>query len=111
MAKNIDKTSGLLYQVKRPAENKTYSIDFKDVIPDGQVIASVDSVAAAAVGNVTETVAFSVGSNTFAGTKVNVKLSGGTDGEDYEVSVTVTDDVGDIHADDVMIKVRKAGSV
>ena len=111
MAKKIDKTSGLLFEVKRPTENKTYSINFKNIIPSGQTISSVDSVVATATGLVTETLALAVGTTSFTSTTVNAKLSAGTDGENYEVAVTVTDTNGDIHADDVMIKVRKAGSV
>ena len=111
MTKNIDKDSGLLYQVKRPSENKTYSVDFKDVIPSGQTIASIGSVTASAIGLVTETAALVVGAMSSTNTTVNVKLSAGTDGENYEVSIEVTDTNGDIHADDIMIKVRKAGNV
>jgi hypothetical protein len=111
MAKKIDKDSGLLYEVKRPAENKTYSIDFKNIIPSGETITSVDSVVATAVGLVAETSALAVGTTGSSSTTVNVKLSAGTDGENYEVAITVTDANGDVHADDVMIKVRKAGNV
>jgi len=111
MAKKIDKNSGLLYEVKRPAESKTYSINFKNIIPAGQTIASVGSVVATASGLVTEAAALAVGTVGSSGTTVNVKLSAGTDGEDYEIAITVTDTAGDIHADDVMIKVRKAGNV
>lgn len=111
MAKKIDKDSGLLYEVKRPAENKTYSINFKNIIPSGETITSVDSVVATAVGLVAETSALAVGTTGFTGTTVNAKLSAGTDGENYEVAITVTDTSGDVHADDVMIKVRKAGNV
>jgi hypothetical protein len=108
---NIDSTSGLLYEVKRPVENKVYTVDFREIIKYGRTISSIDSVASQATGNVVEVSPLAIGATSISDRSVSAKLSSGTDGENYEVTVTVTDSEGCVHSDDVMIKVRKAGNV
>lgn len=107
--KKIDVTTGLVYEVMRPYENKSYTVHFDKILPDGVTLASVISVAIAASGNVAEITPLSSAAEAASGTKVSMKLSGGTDGEDYEITVKCTDSNGDTVGDDVMIKVRKAG--
>lgn len=109
MPARIDQTSGLIYTVKRPVENKTYSVDFRFIMPTSQTIASVSSTEVQPSGLVTETTALVVESTSISGTTIAAKLSGGTDGEDYEVKFVFVDGAGDIHSEDIMVKVRKAG--
>lgn len=112
MPVQVDETSGLRYVVKRPAENKTYTADFVDIIPQGRTIATVDTLTITAVGNVTPDVdSLTAGTPAASGTQVSAKFDAGDDGEDYEVTIHVTDDAGDEHDEDYMIKVRKAGKV
>lgn len=112
MPVQVDEISGLRYVVKRPSENKTYTADLKYIMPDGRTIVSVDAVSIAATGLVLPAVNnLTSASSSHSGTQVSAKFDAGDDGENYEITITVTDDVGDVHSDDYMIKVRKAGAV
>lgn len=102
MATNIDKTSGLPYQIKRPApETRVYSVNFKNLL---LTIASVTSV-------VPSDSSLTISNIAFTGTVVSFQAANGTDGKDYEITITVVDGLGNIISDDVMLKVRKAGLV
>lgn len=109
MATNIDPTTGLVYQVKRPIEDKKYTINFDKILPSGVTVASVQSIAASPVGLAVEVEPLVVSVVSVSGTKIIFSASGGTDEEDYEVKVVGTDSTGDTVSDDVMMKVRKAG--
>lgn len=111
MASNFDAATGLVFQVKRPAEERTFVVDFSKVLGAGRTLASITDVSAAARGLVSESGALSVAAGSVNVTKVSFKAEDGTDGEDYEVTLVCTDNTGDIVSDDVMIKVRKAGLV
>jgi len=111
MVTRVDTDSQLVYAVKRPAEDKTYTIDFKNVLPSGVTLASVSAPVVTAAGLVTEDDALTADDEAVSGTKVSVKIGGGTDDENYEVTLTCVDSNGDTVSDDVMIKVRKAGLV
>jgi len=109
MVTKIDKITGLVYEVKRPVETRKYTVDFTKVVASGVTISTVQSIGVAKLNNVTEVTALTADSITVSGTKVSFDVTGGTDGEDYEVTINCTDTSGDILSDDVMIKVRKAG--
>lgn len=109
MVTKIDQITGLVYEVKRPAETRKYTVDFTKVVASGVTISTVQSVGIAKLDNVIEIAELTAGSITISGTKVSFDVTGGTDGEDYEVTINCTDTSGDILSDDVMIKVRKAG--
>lgn len=85
--------------------------NFRKIIAEGKTVASVTDITAQPVGLVDEAEALTVVSTVVSGLLVGFKASGGSDREDYEVTITVTDSGGDLVSDDVMIKVRKAGLV
>lgn len=111
MPSNIDANSGLIYQVKRPEESRKYGVDFARVLPAGGGLAAIELLSAAGIGLVDEVDPLVVAALNVSGTVANINVSGGTDNEDYEVTIKCTDSGGDIVSDDVMIKVRKAGLV
>ena len=108
---DIDKTSGLFYQIKRPApEVRKYSVSFSKLL--GAVnIASLTSVVATKQGLVGETSPLVISNQSFLSQTVYFSASGGTDGENYEITITIVDLNGDTIVDDVLLKVRKAGIV
>jgi hypothetical protein len=71
--------------VKRAAESRLYSMDFANLpeIAGGGALAAVTSVMASPAG-------LTVGTGTISGTKVQVTISGGTDGVLYQVLFTAT---------------------
>lgn len=111
MVTRIDADSNLVYAVKRPTEDKTYTIDFKNVLPSDVTLASVSTPGVVASGLATETAPLAVSDQAVSGSKVSIKIADGTDEENYEVTLTCVDSNGDTVSDDVMIKVRKAGAV
>ena len=111
MPSNIDANTGLIYQVKRPEESRKYGVDFSRVLPVGSSLATIETVSAAAIGLVDEVTPLDVAALNVSGSVANINVSNGTDDEDYEITIKCTDSGGDIVSDDVMIKVRKAGSL
>lgn len=109
MLLNIEKTTGLLYQIKRPSpEYRKYSADFRKL---ASVISSVVSITPNKRGLVTEVLNLTVANITFVGTIVYFDLANGTDCEDYEVTIVITDTTGNTISEDILIKVRKAGLI
>lgn len=76
---------------KEPYESRLYDFDFSAKLLNGAVISSVDSITATAMGNVAGAVALTVSNITFTTTRVQVRLAGGTDGEDYHIDCRVID--------------------
>lgn len=109
MATALDSVSGLVYAVKRPIESRVYTVDLIKILPADVTITSVDSISITAAGNVDDTDTLTYANTAILNTKVSMTLSAGTDGEDYEVTLTCIASNGDLISDDVMIKVRKAG--
>ena len=114
MSQQIDANTGLPYVIKRPTESKTYTVDMAQIMPSDVEVASVVSVSIAAEGLVSPPVAtLAEISHAFSTSQVSIKLDAGDDGENYEVSIKVAENggSGDTHADDFMVKVRKAGNL
>lgn len=109
MATTLDPASGLVYAIKRPVEARVYTVDLIKILPAGVTISAVDSISIAAAGNVEDTDTLTYAGTAILNTKVSMTLSAGSDGEDYEVTLTCMASNGDLVSDDVMIKVRKAG--
>lgn len=94
-------------RTKQPAEVRLFDMDFRAVLRDGGSIASVSSATAANQGNVIGSAELTVGSTSYSGTKAQVWLSGGTDLEDYQVTITVTTAAGETLEGDGMLQVRE----
>jgi len=90
---------------KQPAEVLTYDAPFGG-IPAGAAIATISSIVILPRGKVAETVALTYSNQQFSGTTAQFTLSGGTDGEEYLITITVTDSVGESHEGDVEIRVE-----
>lgn len=79
--------------IKQPGESRLYDLPMG--LSDGRSIASVDAVTITAKGLVAEVTALSEAVNAFAGQVVQLRVFGGTDGEVYLITASVTDDQGD----------------
>lgn len=110
LAKKEDGTE-LRFTVFRPPEKKLISIDFAKQLPSGGVITSIVTTAVTPRANVTEVAALTFTNITFTGTVISGWIEGGTDEEDYEITLTLLDNSGQRHSDDIVIKVRKAGLI
>lgn len=107
----IEKTTGLLYSIKRPApEIRLYSVDFKK-LTNNSVISAITSITIAKRNLVTEITPLTVSNQIISNTIVLFNLAGGTDGEDYEITITVEISPTNIVSEDILIKVRKAGLI
>lgn len=70
---------------KQPSESRTYTFDFGNNLQEGESIASINSFTYAA-----DDTALTAGTPAFAGDLVQCRLSGGTDGVNYKITVIVT---------------------
>lgn len=68
---------------KQPAESRLFDFDFAQKLASGETISTVVSAVAAPSG-------LTVGATSIVGSKVRVRLSGGTTSTVYKVTVTVT---------------------
>lgn len=83
---------------KQPVEVQDYDFDFNDYLTS----VSDTAVSHTVVADTGITVAFS----SLAAGIVKVFVSGGTDGEQYKVSATITTDGGRIKQGDILVKVK-----
>ena len=92
---------------KQPGESYTITVDYTGKLPSG---AEVDSGTVAAVvvqsGDTDNSVLSSTTATTTT-TSAAIKVTGGTDGEDYKVTFTTTLDNTDVLEDDVLMRVRE----
>jgi len=79
--------------LKQPDERLDIDIGFGRAL-GAETVASVESAAVSKKGLVAEVAALTVAGTSAAGAAVTVTLEGGTDGEIYAVTVTVTDTAG-----------------
>lgn len=89
----LDPRTGLPLLQKTVYQNRVYAFEFGPFL-GSNTISSINSVTATARGLVTEVAAMTVGATAIDGTLGTVRLSVGTDGEDYLVQMKITDSGG-----------------
>lgn len=87
--------------IKQPAEVETYSIDYSDDLTENDAVAS----AVTAVAPVGLTVDYTQAIPLEA--RVRVKLSGGTVGTKYKVTITTTTDDGRVLQDEFIVRIKE----
>jgi len=90
---------------KQPSEVLIYDTPFPG-IPAGASIAAISSIGILAKGKVAQVAALVAGNQQISGSMAQFTLSGGTDGEEYLITVTVTDSVGEVHEADVELRIE-----
>lgn len=90
---------------KQPSEKIVYDAPF-GTMPSGAAITSIDSITLLARGKVAEGAALAYSNQQFSGTIVQLTLSSGTDGEEYLITIKVTDSLGEIHEHEVEMRVE-----
>lgn len=106
MATLIDAKTGLPYLTKQPSEDRLYEMDFAALLASGETISSVSSITQSARGNVQGSTSLSIGTGSASGSNVRFRISGGTDGEDYKITVVVTTSQGNTLEGDGWLYVR-----
>lgn len=96
---------------KRPGETRKYGADFKNLLDAGVTLVSIVSIASTPRGVVAGSTNLIVGAAIINGSVVEFPLSGGTHGEDYDLTVKVNDSAANTVEDGVLIKVRKVGNI
>jgi len=69
-------------------------MDFSALLAAGETLSSVSSISQAARGNVQGAASLNIGAGSTSGSKVQFRISGGTNGEDYKITVVVTTSQG-----------------
>jgi len=100
-----DTSTGLEFLIKQPGEDRLYDVPFSGLLRTGDTLTSV-VVAQENQGNVTGSTDLTLGAVSNDGATAQVRISEGTDGEDYKLEFTGTTTNGDTLEMDVMIKVR-----
>lgn len=77
--------------MKRPAESRLYGMDFSALLASGETVSAVSSFAADTPAGAT---ALTVGAPTVTSPAAFARISGGTAGYTYHVTVTVTTSLG-----------------
>lgn len=91
---NIDTTTGLPLQIKRPSELCPFTFEFSSLV-DGEVIASISSVTQIKRGDVALSADVSITTLSHdAGVNAQAWIGGGTDGEYYCLTCEVITSIG-----------------
>jgi phage gp36-like protein len=93
--------------IKQPSENRLYDLPMG--LGDGRSIVSINAVTATVKGLVAEVAPLSAVVSAFAGGVVQIRISGGTDGEVYRITASVVDDAGDLVEADAELHVLDLG--
>lgn len=91
---------------KQPSEDKKFDMDFSLMLKSDETITSVISVAQENMGNVDGSSDLTIGANSFDGAIVQVQIAGGTDQEDYKITVQVSTTVHDVVEGEGTLRVR-----
>ncbi len=93
--------------LKQPAEDRLYDFDFSNLLGTATLAASPAPTATQEKqGLVPGSAALILGSPAVASPKVQVRIAGGTAGEDYKVTVVARDSAGNILEADGLLQVR-----
>lgn len=95
--------------LKQPNENRPFNFDFTRLLPAGATIASVVGGAALQekAGLVGGAADLTLGAPVIASPIVQVKIGGGTTGEDYKVTVRANDSLANVLEVEGVIQVRE----
>lgn len=103
----IDPKTGLEYYIKQPGENRLYTMDFAPLLGD-KVIQSVQNLVITNQGYIEGSADLLNGATSHDGVRyVQVRLDGGTDREDYKITITILDTGGNTLEGDGVLKVRE----
>jgi len=100
-----DSATGLPVLIKQPTESREFRMEFTDLLV-GAEVASVSAVASNSQNQVSGSQGLTVGSNSFGPDYAAVRLSGGTDLENYKITITIVDTAGNTLVGDGMLYVR-----
>jgi len=109
MVTKIDKETGLVYQVTRPVEKTTFQVDCTKQLASGDTPSNIISVAVSPAGLVVQAAPLVGGATSIDGAEIKVKLSGGTAGEEYKITIDFDTSFGDVRSVAFMVKVDEAG--
>lgn len=101
----IDDATGLGVLVKQPTEVRTFRMDFSNLLY-GATISSISAVTPVNQGLVQGSVNVTVSAQVVTAEYAEFKLSGGTNGENYKIVVTVADSAGNVLQAEGMLYVR-----
>lgn len=93
---------------KQPSEDRLFDMDFSSILKSDETITSVISVTQENQGNVTGSSDLTLVANSYSGAVVQVNISGGTDLEDYKVTIKISTSVNSVIEGEGMMRVRDA---
>ena len=91
---------------KRSFDDKLYDMDFSPKARAGDTISAVTSVTSTKLDRIAPSTNLTVGATAFSGLIAQVRLSAGTDQEDYEILFKVTTTGLDILEAEGLLRVR-----
>lgn len=91
---------------KQPAESKLYQWNYAEELESGETITSVNSITDENLGKVSGSSDITIGPETIITPSVQIRISGGTDHENYKVTMLVTTSLSNILELDAVLHVR-----
>lgn len=101
-----DPDTGLLVLTKQPWEDLVFDMEFKRRLRAGVTLASIDSVVVTNQGKVAGSSDVTDSGPAVSGTRAQVTFTGGTDGENYKITVRAITSAGKKVEGDGMLYVR-----
>lgn len=87
---------------KQPGESLLFSMDFSHILESGETISGVTGVTSNPVGTIT------ISAPTSSPSIVQFRISGGVDGEDYQIQVEITTNFANTRNGDGILRIRES---
>lgn len=94
------------YLVKNPAASELFDFDFTDMLQTAGTLNTPAATQVSKANKVAGSGNLTIASPNISGKVVQVRLSAGTDGEDYLVRVTAIDNIGNTLVIEIVLQVR-----
>lgn len=91
---------------KQPAESFLYQFEYENALTSGETITDADAVTQASCNKVAGSEDLTIGSPSMHSTYILVRISGGTDNENYKLTSRVTTSLQNILELDALMHVR-----
>lgn len=98
---------GLPIRTKQPSETLLFDMDFQRDIRAGESLSAIVDVTIQNQGRVTGSADITPGTTAVGGTRAQVYIPGGTDLEDYKVTIVCTTSDGETVEGDGLLEVRE----
>ena len=91
---------------KLPTESILFDMNFTERLVSTEVITSISNTVQTNMGRVSGSTELILGSTVYSGNIAQLRISAGTEGEQYEIAITITTSLSNIHIGKGLLRVE-----